>query len=45
MACVIPTANHFHHADDIDHSLYAMARIYSVSNNILTIYENALQMI
>ena len=38
MACIILNANHFHHADDIDHSLNAMARLCSVSNNILTIY-------
>ena len=36
MACVIPNANHFHHADDSDHPLNA--HLYIISNNILTIY-------
>ena len=38
MAYVIPNINHFRHADDSVHLLNATARLYSVSNDILTIY-------
>ena len=38
MACDIPNANHFPHADVSDHSLNAMVCPYSLSKNIFTIY-------